>query len=124
MFTMETKIVPLDEKTYEDAVRLSVQGNTGQEKDIRPRLEKYKQYFVAIKDKKTVGVIGWYKDDGSFAGKALGEKFPHGKSIYWLSHFAVDRKYRNQGIGKSLLNYLESVLMFKKRGLRNTGKMC
>lgn len=35
---------------------------------------------------------------------------PYGKDIYWLSHFATDRNFRNKGIGRSLLNYLEGIV--------------
>lgn len=63
-----------------------------------------------------VGEIGWYHDDGGFAGKALGKNFPYGKNIYWLGHFAVDPNFRGKGVGTALLEYLEDVI--KKLGGR------
>lgn len=44
---MNIRIVPLEETIYEAAVRIAIAGNTGLEKDIRPRLKNYNQYFVA-----------------------------------------------------------------------------
>ncbi|MBI2049537.1 GNAT family N-acetyltransferase [Candidatus Roizmanbacteria bacterium] len=106
---MDLEIKPLNKSTYEDAVRIAIVGNTGLEKDIRKRL-KEDHYFVAVDGDKVVGEIGWYQDNGSFAGEALGDRFPYGKNIYWLGHFAVDRPSRNKGIGKLLLKYLEDII--------------
>ena len=38
----------------------------------------------------------------------MGDKFPYGTNVYWLSHFAINEKYRHQGIGTLLLQFLEN----------------
>jgi len=113
---MNLEIVSLNKDTYEQAVKLALEGETGNEADIRRRLKKFRQYFVALGKGKVVGEIGWYHDDGGFAGKALGKNFPYGKNIYWLGHFAVDPNFRGKGVGTALLEYLEDVI--KKLGGR------
>lgn len=55
---MDIQIVPISDRTYEDAVRIAVEGNTGDGKDIRPRLKFYDRYFTAIVGDKVVGEIG------------------------------------------------------------------
>ena len=107
---MDIQIVPLNNKTYEEVVRIAVEGATGEEKDIRPRLRFYHRYFTAIFDSKVVGEIGWYQDDGTFAGIALKENFPYGSNVYWIGHFAVEKDYRGRKIGTKLLTYLENVV--------------
>lgn len=67
---MDAIIAPLTKKT-EDAVRIAVESNTGKDKDVRPRLKEYKRYFIAIDKSRVVGEIGWYQDEGEFAGNLL-----------------------------------------------------
>ena len=45
----------------------------------------------------------------------MGNKFP-GIKAYWVGFFAVDKKYRNKGIGNILLQKLESII--KTKGVR------
>ena len=103
---VSVNVIQLNDTYYNDAVRLAVDAKTGKYEDISPRLKKYKQYFVAVRGKQVVGVIGWYQDDGRYAGNALGDKFPYGNDVYWVSHFAVELKFRNMGIGSLLLQNL------------------
>lgn len=111
---MEVNVIPLTEDRYEDAVRIAIEGETGEEKDIRPRLKDYYRHFVAEVNRETIGEIGWYKDNGEFAGKAMGTDFPEGDNVYWISHFAVDKKYKGKGVGTKLIQYLEKII--KKLG--------
>lgn len=106
---MQVKIDPLSNSSYKEAVHLAVDAKTGKEEDISRRLKKYKQYFVVVKGKQIIGVIGWYQDDGRYAGNALGDRFPYGNNVYWVSHFAVEPKFRNKGIGSLLLKHLEKI---------------
>jgi GNAT superfamily N-acetyltransferase len=62
--------------------------------------------FVAVKDDQVIGLIGRYQDSGRWAGKSLGDLFPKGKDIYWVSYFAVSDSLRGQGLGTRLMQHL------------------
>ena len=113
---MDLQFLPLNDSTLEEAIRIAVEGNTGSEPDVRRRLKRDNQYFAAINRGKILGEIGWYKDDGSYMGKTLGDAYPTGEDIFWVRHFAVYAKFRGHGIGKFLMTSLEKVV--QKLGAR------
>jgi GNAT superfamily N-acetyltransferase len=113
---MDIKIKPIDDSTYKEAVRIAVEGDTDDNFYAQQWLKNYDRYYVAMSEDRVVGEIGWYQDDGTLSGKVLGDKLPHGNNNYWVSHFAVDERFRNKGIGGILFKYLEKVV--KEKGAK------
>jgi GNAT superfamily N-acetyltransferase len=113
---MDIKIKPIDDSTYKEAVRIAVEGDTDDTFYAQQWLKNYDRYYVAMNKNRVVGEIGWYQDDGTLSGKVLGDKFPHGNNNYWISHFAVDKRFRNKGIGGLLFKYIEKVV--KEKGAK------
>jgi len=100
------KIVPLNEKYLSSAEKLieKVFNTSKEEKKTLISslyLQKYKnylqkhgfrelKYYVLVEDEKVIGITGLYAYD---------------KDSYWLGWFCVDKKYRNKGFGKKLLDF-------------------
>lgn len=69
-------------------------------------LSERRDTFVAEVDSQVVGMIGWYIDDGSWAGESLGKVFPYGENVYWVNYFAVSNDFQRKGIGSILVEGL------------------
>lgn len=115
------KINPLSDENKRQALAIAVAAKVGTHSKIirffnKSLRDKNKNIFSAEDNRKTVGVIGWYQDNGSWAGKSLGEIFPYGDDIYWVSYFAVDEKLRRRGIGTLLIEHLIEAI--RQRGGR------
>ncbi|MBI5803895.1 GNAT family N-acetyltransferase [Candidatus Pacearchaeota archaeon] len=54
---------------------------------------KYLRYWVAVSEKKVVGIVGLYTH-------AYGEK-----ESYWLGWYCVSPEFRGRGVGKALLEF-------------------
>lgn len=112
-------ISPLTEDNKRAALRIIVESHVGTKYNtirffntsLRQNLSNI---YVASEDGIILGVIGWYQDDGKWAGKSLGNLFPYGIDTYWVSYFAVDIKLRGAGIGSILMKYLFQELKIKK----------
>ena len=107
------KITPLTKNKLNETVELILKAELDTREEIEHHLQHLDAHFVAFKEKKIIGVIGWYQDNVNYANEAMGDKFP-GKEVYWVGFFAVDSKHRGQGIGFALLKKLESVLKIKQ----------
>lgn len=97
---------------FEEAVVLVLKTQLDTREEIEHHLRHLDAHHVAIKNGKIIGVIGWYQDNVRYADAAMGDRFP-GEDAYWVGFFAVDKNYRNKGIGSSLLRKLENVLKDK-----------
>lgn len=109
------KIEQLTEEQFSEAVELVLKAELDTKEEIKHHLNHLEAHYIAKVNNKVVGVIGWYKDNVNYATKAMGDKFP-GENAYWVGFFAVDKNYRGQGIGFTLLNKLEKAV--KKMGAR------
>jgi len=49
-------------------------------------LEHIDAHYIALDNKKIIGVIGWYQDNVDYATRAMGDKFP-GENAYWVGFF-------------------------------------
>lgn len=108
------KIIPLSKEKFKEAVDLVFNANLDTRVEIEHHLNHLDAHKIAVdSNNKIVGVIGWYQDDVNYANQAMGNKFP-GIDAYWVGFFAVNKKFRNQGIGKSLLKSLEDELKQKQ----------
>lgn len=110
------EILLLKHSNFQEACDVAVSQTVGKESDIlkffqESQNKNLNNIFIAVEKNKIVGVIGWYKDDGSWAGKSLGELFPYGENIFWTSFFTVAEEYRGKGLGTKLMNYLKSKLI-------------
>lgn len=112
---MENKIeiIPLTEERLNEAVNVVLRANLDTSEEIEHHLKHIDAHYIAVDGKKVIGVIGWYQDNVNYANEAMGEKFP-GAEAYWVGFFAVEEKYRGQGIGYGLLQKLEGVLKEQK----------
>lgn len=106
---MNIKINKLNKQKLAEAVNLVLNAKLDTREEIEHHLQHIDAHYVALDKDKVVGVIGWYQDTVNYANEAMGEKFP-GPEAYWVGFFAVDNKYRGQGIGYALLNKLEDVV--------------
>ena len=105
-------ILPLTKDTHKQAIQVVLDAELDTKEEIEHHLEHLDAHYIATDGNKVVGVIGWYQDSVNYANEAMGDKFP-GVDAYWVGFFAVDKAYRFQGIGKSLMKRLESVLKEK-----------
>lgn len=108
---MNVQIESLTEKTKYEARDLVVKADIGPSLRVikffnKSLRQQHNNIFLAMVDDHIVGIIGWYIDDGHWAGKSLGKLFPYGNDIYWVSYFAVIEEYRGKGIGKILMEKL------------------
>lgn len=106
-------ITPLTQEKFEEAVDVVLRANLDTKEEIEHHLKHLDAHYIAVDGAKVIGVIGWYQDNVNYANEAMGEKFP-GVEAYWVGFFAVEEKYRGQGIGYALLQKLESVLKEQK----------
>ena len=80
-----------------------------------------KEYFENIlKNENNINLV--YEENNTIKGLLLAEKKENNKisitrerKIYFISDIVIDKKYRRQGIGKTLYNYL--LELSKKEGL-------
>jgi GNAT superfamily N-acetyltransferase len=109
-------ISSLTQYRFNDAVRVVLEANLDTKEEIEHHLKHINAHWVALDKDEVVGVIGWYQDNVNYATEAMGKLFP-GKDAYWVGFFAVNKLYRNQGIGKNLLcaleDYLKNANIFK-----------
>lgn len=105
-------VIPLTEATLSNAIQIVLNAGLDTKEEIEHHLNHINAHFVAMDQDKVVGVVGWYKDNVNYANQAMGDLFP-GINAYWVGFFAVEKEYRNQGIGKRLLEKLESVVKEK-----------
>lgn len=108
---MELLIQPFTQATKKSALDLVVANQVWSRDQARGFFNRsLKQnrdnIFVIVDNDRVIGLIGWYQDNGRWAGKALGSLFPKGKDIYWVSLFAVDKSLQRQGIGTILMKHL------------------
>lgn len=113
------RITPLTQETKKSALDLVVANQVWSRDQARGFFNRsLKQnrgnIFVISQNNKVVGLIGWYQDNGRWAGKSLGDLFPKGKDIYWVSLFAVDKSLQRQGIGTALMDHLIKVVSAKR----------
>lgn len=108
-------IQPLTKELFNEAVDVALKAGLDTKEEIEHHLQHIDAHFVAIDNGKVIGVIGWYQDNVNYAKEAMGDKFP-GVGAYWVGFFAVDDKYRGQGIGYALLKELEKVI--KEKGAK------
>ncbi|MGH7204302.1 MAG: GNAT family N-acetyltransferase [Candidatus Levyibacteriota bacterium] len=105
----ELEIIPLPQDKFADAVSVVLKADLDSKEEIERHLRHLDAHYIAIDAKNIVGVIGWYQDNVKYATDALGDLFP-GEEAYWIGFFAVEQKYRGQGIGSALLQKLEAVI--------------
>ena len=113
------KIEQLSEENKKYAIQIVLESKVGTKQmalDFFNKCLKNKtdNCFLCVSGTEYIGLIGWYQDDGSWAGESLGELFPYGKDIYWVSFFGVREKMRGKGIGTFLMRKLLSVVRKKK----------
>jgi GNAT superfamily N-acetyltransferase len=107
----QINIINLKEDKVEAAVQVGVTQDVG---DIERITRSYKDSisrdlknnYIAEIDNEVVGITGYYKDMGDWAGESLGNLFPYGEDVYWVNYFAVSDKYKGKGIGSQLINKL------------------
>lgn len=115
---MELVIEPLSQSNKLDALQLVLDA------DVGPRTRTMRFFnqslrrnrnniFLGVHNGKVVGIIGWYLDNGTWAGKSLGSLFPYGEKVYWVSYFAVSERLRGRGIGTKLMQRLLSEMKEK-----------
>lgn len=109
---MSVIIIPLTRDKFEDAVRVVLNAQLDTREEIEHHLKELQAHYVAQENNKVVGVIGWYQDKVDYASSAMGDKFP-GEEAYWVGFFAVDDQYRGKGVGYSLLQKLEELMIEK-----------
>lgn len=107
------KIIPLTKDKFSEAVNLVLSADLDTKEEIEHHLQHLDAHYIALDGDKVVGVVGWYQDNVNYANEAMGDKFP-GVEAYWVGFFAVDKSYRGQGIGSSLLKELEEGIKLKK----------
>lgn len=112
------KILPLTGENKEQALQIVLESKVGTKRDALKFFNKCLRNetdncFLCVADSEYVGLIGWYQDDGSWAGKSLGKLFPYGKDVYWVSFFGVTEKTRGKGVGTFLMDKLLSVVREK-----------
>jgi GNAT superfamily N-acetyltransferase len=105
-------IKPLKITQLEEAVDLIFKLGLDTREEIEHHLKHTEAHFVAMKENKIVGVIGWYQDNVNYANEAMGNLFP-GEDAYWVGFFGVKKEYQNKGVGTSLMKHLESVVREK-----------
>ena len=115
----EARITPLTKHNKLQALDIALQANVGSRLSIIRFLnkglrQKQNNVFVATHTKEIVGLIGWYQDNGSWAGKSLGQIFPRGTDIYWISYFAIKEKLRGHNMGTQLMQKLIDEVEKKK----------
>ncbi len=108
-------IQPLTKELFNEAVDLVLKAGLDTKEELEHHLQHIDAHYVALDKDKVIGVIGWYQDNVNYATQALGDKFP-GEDAFWVGFFAVDEKYRGQGVGYALLKELEKVL--KEKGAK------
>ncbi len=108
-------IKPLTKQLFKEAVDVVLKAGLDTKEEIEHHLQYIDAHYVALDKDKVIGVIGWYQDNMNYAAEAMGNKFP-GKDVFWVGFFAVDEKYRGQGIGYALLKELEKVI--KEKGAK------
>lgn len=102
-------IEPLSRETLEDAKRLAnavfplqtknersdkwLTYSLGQKEKKTGKVNDAFGYWVYLKGKKVIGIIGLY------------EYGPSAKTVSWLGWFCVDPAFRKRGIGSELLEY-------------------
>lgn len=106
------KILPLTQDRFVEAVNVVFDAKLDTRDEIEHHLKELHAHYIALDQDRVIGVIGWYQDNVNYATEAMGDKFP-GDKAYWVGFFAVDEKYRGQGIGFSLIQKLEQVLLEK-----------
>jgi predicted N-acetyltransferase YhbS len=109
---IEATIVPLTKDRLEEAVNVVLNAHLDTKDEIEHHLQVLNAHFIALDNDQVIGVIGWYQDNVNYANEAMGDKFP-GENAYWVGFFAVNEKYRGQGVGYSLIKKLEDVLITK-----------
>lgn len=105
-------IKQLSKTFFEEAVNLVLGAKLDTKEEIEHHLKHMDAHYVSLDKGKIVGVIGWYQDNVDYASEAMGDKFP-GETAYWVGFFAVDKKYRKQGIGYALIQKIEQVIKEK-----------
>lgn len=108
------QIQPLTSDRLEESINLVLKADLDTPEQVRHHLEETEKYYIAIKDNKVVGVIGWYQDTMDYATEAMGATFP-GKNAYWIGFFAVDKEFQGKGIGAELLKAIEKIVQQKKQ---------
>lgn len=106
------KIKPLTRKKFDETVDLVFAAELDTREEIEHHLEHIDAHYLAMDGEKIVGVIGWYQDTVNYASKAMGDKFP-GPEAFWVGFFAVEEKYRGEGIGYALFKKLKEVVKAK-----------
>jgi GNAT superfamily N-acetyltransferase len=108
-------IQPLTKELFNEAVEVVLKAGLDTKEEIEHHLQNIDAHYVALDKGKVIGVIGWYQDNVHYATEAMGDKFP-GEDAFWVGFFAVDEKYRGQGIGYAMLKELEKVIKEKGMG--------
>jgi len=116
---MKVEIKDLTKDNQNEAMEVALEQEVGEKKEIvkffdESFKENKKNIFVAVVDNQVVGLIGWYQDKDGPNKKLLGEIFPQGEDIYWVSFFAVSGRLRGQGIGTILMRKLFEVVKEKR----------
>lgn len=112
--SLDFKIQVLSKDKFSEAVDLILKAELDSREEIEHHLEHLEAHYIAVKDGKTIGVIGWYQDNVNWATKAMGDKFP-GEEAYWIGFFTVDPELRGRGIGFKLLKKIETTI--KEKGV-------
>lgn len=110
---MEFVVKSLSKINLKSAVDIASAAEVGERKDIDREMKKSldnktKQFFVAVCLDNVVGEIGWYQDKEKTAKKALGKDFPEGEDVFWVAYFSVAPEIRGKGVGRLLVNKIES----------------
>ncbi len=116
---LEIQIMPLTENFKIPALDIATRAKVGTRFSIIRFFNKVlrlktKSVFVALHKINIVGVIGWYQDKGGPAKKSLGDLFPTGDDVYWVSYFAIADSVRNNGVGTRLMHKLFTKLKTQK----------
>lgn len=109
---MKITVQQMTKAQFGEAVDLVLRADLDTREEIEHHLEDVEAHFVAMDQNKIVGVIGWYQDNVNYAKTAMGDKFP-GEDAYWVGFFAVEKEYQGHGVGKLLVQKLESVVRAK-----------
>jgi len=108
------QIRQLTREHFPEAIDLVLRSELDTREEIEHHLEHLDAHFIALKDDRIIGVIGWYQDNVNWATEAMGDKFP-GEEAYWVGFFTVDQEFRGKGVGFGLLKKLEEII--KARGV-------